>query len=65
MAGALYLEYPSTIGAGEVGNNWIAFPITAEDTYCVIVHLFLKCPTGRLDPTVQLHARLDDGAHRM
>jgi len=25
MAGTLYLEYPSTIGAGEVGNNWIAF----------------------------------------
>ena len=25
MAGTTYLEYPSTIGAGEVGNNWIAF----------------------------------------
>ena len=25
MAGTLYLEYPSTIGAGEIGNNWIAF----------------------------------------
>ena len=25
MAGTLYLEYPSTIGAGEVGDNWIAF----------------------------------------
>ena len=49
MAGALYLEYPSTIGAGEVGNNWIAFQaFDFKDKGALNLHIALYIPPDAL-----------------
>ena len=47
-----YLEYPSTIGAGEVGNNWIAFQafdFKAKQT--LTLHIALYIPSDALSTT--------------
>ena len=52
MAGALYLEYPSTIGARGMGNNWIAFQafdFKAKQT--LTLHIALYIPSDALSTT--------------
>ena len=49
MAGALYLEYPSTIGAGEVGDNWIAFQaFDFKEKQTLTLHIALYIPPDAL-----------------
>jgi len=44
-----YLEYPSTIGAGEVGNNWIAFQaFDFKDKGALNLHIALYIPPDAL-----------------
>ena len=46
---ALYLEYPSTIGAGEVGNNWIAFQaFDFKEKQTLTLHIALYIPPDAL-----------------